>query len=194
MLIRPAMLVDLNTCLAMDADSQTQYVWQMEERDESGSILVRFQTVRLPRVMRVAYPRQRDDLLSCWENGSVILIATERPPAEPDEEEELELTVGEESLPAYGYCQLDPSPWQGLGWINHLIVDRRYRRRSVGAALLTACIAWAKHQGLDRLMGAVQTKNYPGISFCQKHGFGFCGFNEHHFPNRDIALLFTLKI
>jgi GNAT superfamily N-acetyltransferase len=192
MLIRPVMLADLNACLAMDADSQTNYVWQMEERDENDSIVVRFQTIRLPRVMRVAYPRQRDDLLSCWENGSVILVATERPVAEPDEHGSE--PAGEEPSPIYGYCQLDPSPWQGVAWINHLIVDRRFRRHSIGAALLTACIAWAKRQGLERLMGAVQTKNYPGISFCQKHGFGFCGFNEHHFPNRDIALLFVLKI
>jgi GNAT superfamily N-acetyltransferase len=193
MLIRPAMLVDLNACLALDADSQTNYVWQMEERDDNGSISVRFQTVHLPRVMRVAYPRQRDDLLSCWENGSVILIATERPAAEPDDEES-EIIVSEEPTPVYGYCQLDPALWQGLAWINHLIVDRRFRRHGIGAALLAACIAWSKHKGLERLMVAVQTKNYPGISFCQKHGFGFCGFNEHHFPNRDIALLFALKI
>jgi len=193
MLIRPALLGDLNTCLALDADSQTNYVWQMEERDDNGSISVRFQTVRLPRVMRVAYPRQRDDLLSCWENGSVILVATERSVSEPDEQEP-ELTSDEESPPIYGYCQLDLSPWQGAAWIEHLIVDRRFRRHSIGAALLTACIAWAKHKDLERLMVAVQTKNYPGISFCQKHGFGFCGFNEHHFPNRDIALLFALKI
>ena len=61
MLIRPATLADLNTCLALEADSQTDHVWQMDQRRENEGLAVRFQTVRLPRVMRVAYPRPRDD-------------------------------------------------------------------------------------------------------------------------------------
>ena len=60
--------------------------------------------------------------------------------------------------------------------------------------MLKAAQAWGQQEGLKRLMVAVQTKNYPGISFCEKHGFVFCGFNDHYFVNRDIALFFSLKI
>jgi hypothetical protein len=40
----------------------------------------------------------------------------------------------------------------------------------------------------------MQTKNYPAISFCQKHGMTFCGFNDRHFANQDIALFFALAL
>jgi ribosomal protein S18 acetylase RimI-like enzyme len=37
----------------------------------------------------------------------------------------------------------------------------------------------------------IQTKNHPAISFAQKHGFQFCGYNERYYPNGDIALFFS---
>jgi GNAT superfamily N-acetyltransferase len=94
----------------------------------------------------------------------------------------------------FGYCQLDAAPWQQSGWISHLVVGRPFRRRGIGSAMITAAKTWGKQQGLRRLMIAVQTKNYPGISFCEKQGFIFCGFNDHYFVNRDIALFFSLTI
>ena len=193
MLIRLATEADLDTCLALDADSQTDHVWQMDQRKEGDGRAVRFQTVRLPRIMRVAYPRDRDDLPACLENDSAILVATDKPAVEPDEEE-IELIEELEPARIYGFCQVDSLAWQRTCWINHLVVDRRLRRRGIGTALLHACIAWGRHHQFDRLMIAVQTKNYPGISFCEKHGFTFCGFNDQYFPNRDIALFFSLRI
>jgi len=191
MLIRSALLSDLNACLTLDANSQTDHVWQMDAREEGDGMTIRFHTVRLPRVMRVAYPRQRDDLLTCWQNGSTVLVASDRRAPEPVPEDETEKV---EMPRVFGYCQLDPAPWQQAGWISHLIVDRRYRRRGIGVAMLKAAQTWGHQQGLRRLMIAVQTKNYPGISFCERQGFVFCGFNDHYFVNRDIALFFSLKI
>ena len=194
MLIRSAVLTDLNACLALDANSQTDHVWQMDARDEAEGKVIHFHTVRLPRVMRVVYPRQRDDLLACWQDSSTVLVASDRRTEEieiegPDETEETE------DLPrVFAYCQLDAAAWQKTGWIEHLIVDRPARRRGIGSAMITAAKTWAKQQDLKRLMIAVQTKNYPGISFCEKQGFVFCGFNDHYFLNRDIALFFSLKI
>ena len=193
MLIRMAHLADLAVCAGLDADSQTNHVWQMDQRRENEHTVIRFQRVRLPRVMRVAYPRSRDDLVTCWEGDSTILIATDRPALLPDEDE----IVLEQPpiLPrVFGYCQLDVEPWQRAAWLTHLIVDRRLRRRSVGSALLTAAVAWGRRKRLQRLLVAVQTKNYPAIAFCERHGFGFCGYNDHYFPNRDIAVFFALRL
>ncbi len=185
MLIRSAVLSDLNACLALDANSQTDRVWQMDAREEGEGRVIRFHTVRLPRVMRVAYPRQRDDILDVWQAGSTVLVASDRR-ADP--------AGDQDDLPrVFGYCQLDSAPWQRVGWISHLIVDRPHRRRGIGSAMITAAKAWAAQQGLKRMMVAVQTKNYPGVSFCEKQGFVFCGFNDHYFVNRDIALFFSLK-
>jgi GNAT superfamily N-acetyltransferase len=193
MLIRLATQADVEACLALDADSQTDHVWQMDQRKEGDGTVVRFQTVRLPRIMRVAYPRSRDDLLACLEIGSTILVATDKPAPEP-EGEEIELAEALEPPQIYGFCQLDSLAWQRTCWISHLAVDRRMRRRDIGSALVQASVAWGRHHKFERLMIAVQTKNYPGISFCEKRGFTFCGFNDQYFPNRDIALFFSLRI
>ncbi|MBN1642304.1 MAG: GNAT family N-acetyltransferase [Anaerolineae bacterium] len=192
MLIRSASLIDLNACLALDANSQTDHVWQMDAREEGESKTIHFHTVRLPRVMRVAYPRQRDDLLTCWEGGSLVLVATDRRaetvvPAR-------EAREGEDVAGVYAYCQLDVVPWQRVLWIEHLIVDRPYRRRGIGTAIVAAAKAWGAQQGLTRLMIAVQTKNYPGIAFCEKQGFAYCGYNDCYYENRDIALFFSLRM
>jgi ribosomal protein S18 acetylase RimI-like enzyme len=193
MLIRPANLLDLNACLALNADSQTDHVWQMEQRSENhGRIFIRFQPVRLPRVMYVTYPRQRDDLVSCWKNDAMVLVATDKPAGEPVDDGQ---DVDQVDLPrVFGYCQLDAQPWQRAGWITHLVIDRPFRRHGIGTALLKAGRAWGRSQKLKSLVVAVQTKNYPAISFCEKHKFTFCGFNDHYFVNRDIALFFTLRL
>lgn len=200
MLIRSATIADLSACLELSADSQTDYVWQMEHRQENHTTSVRFQTVRLPRVMYVRYPRQRDDLVACWEQGSTVLVVTNKPKstAKPDDSQrdpiDEEMIPSNTTIPIFGYCQLDAEPWHKTGWITHLIVDRPYRKRGIGSALLKASAGWGKSQKLERLMIAVQTKNYPAISFCEKHNLLFCGFNDHYYLNRDIALFFTLRI
>jgi GNAT superfamily N-acetyltransferase len=189
MLLRLATLADLKACVALDADSQTDHVWQMEERQDKEGITVRFQTVRLPRLMRVTYPRRRDDLVSCWKSGSYVLVAGE------PRIQDLEAGPQEDRLAqVYGYCQLDALAWQDTGWISHLVVARSRRRQGIGAAMLKASRLWGRKNKLARLMVAVQTKNYPGICLCEKFGFVFSGFNDHYYPNRDIALFFSLRI
>lgn len=192
MLIRPAALADLSACLALDANSQTDHVWQMEAREERDIVSIRFRTTRLPRTMHVTYPRQREDLVSCWEKGTTILVSTNetsggRTTGQVDPRED-------EPVLVFGYCQLDVSLWQQAGWISHLIVERRLRHRGIGTAMLKASTAWGRKRGLEQLTVALQTKNYPAISFFEKHGFTFCGFNDRYFTNRDIALFFALRI
>jgi GNAT superfamily N-acetyltransferase len=184
LLLRSALLSDLGACLELDADSQTDHVWQMDEREENGGRVVRFQTVRLPRVMHVSYPRQRDDLMSAWEGESTILVTADRRASEEDAEPPRVLA----------FCQLDVSSWQEAGWISHLIVDRPHRRKGIATAMLQASVLWARKEGLRRLLIGVQTKNYPAICFCEKNGFVFCGFNDRYYRNRDIALFFSLRV
>lgn len=184
MLLRSADLIDLGACLGLDADSQTDHVWQMDERQENGERVLRFRTVRLPRVMHLAYPRERDDLLDAWQGGATVLVTADN--TVQGQEDELQ--------PILAYCQLDACAWQGAGWISHMIVDRPHRRRGIATAMLQASKLWARKEGLHRLMVGVQTKNYPAISFLETNGFAFCGFNDRYYKNRDIALFFTLWV
>jgi ribosomal protein S18 acetylase RimI-like enzyme len=192
MLLRSAERTDIEACLALDADSQTDHVWQMDEREENGGRAIRFQTVRLPRVMHVSYPRRRDDLLAAWEGGATVLVTADRRADEAVVEPEDEPDAAPPRLLAY--CQLDACSWQGAGWISQLIVDRPHRRRGIATAMIRASKLWARKEGLQRLLVAVQTKNYPAIRFYEKSGFKFCGFSDRYYENRDIALFFSLTV
>ncbi len=175
MIIRPVDISDLNACIALDPSFQTDHVWQMEEREEGGEILIAFRTARLPRTMRVTYPRDRGGLVEDWEQGGCVLVA-------------------EEDGEILGFLSMMPQDWHDTGWIHHLVVDRRCRRQGVGSALLNAAARWARECGLVRLTVEAQTKNYPAICFYQKHGFTFCGFNDRYYANQDIALFFALSL
>lgn len=170
--VRLAEAGDLNRCVMLDGSYQTDHVWQMDRREDDPAVSVSFRTVALPRVITVAYPGVDAALLAQrWQQGDCLLIA------------ELE---GE----FIGFLDMGPLFDQSLGWIHHLVVGRAYRRHGVGSALLHRAAQWATEQGLERLLFAVQSKNYPAMQFCRKHGFEFCGFNELHYNNQDIALFF----
>jgi ribosomal protein S18 acetylase RimI-like enzyme len=76
------------------------------------------------------------------------------------------------------------------GWITDLGVGRQWRREKLGSRLLQAAYDHAQAHDLHQLTVETQTKNYPGICFCQKNGLTFCGFNDRYYPNHDIALFF----
>lgn len=176
MQIHPAELADLNLCYQLNMAYTTDYVWQMQTRENGRTIDVRFDTVRLPRPMRVDYPRSPDELMLHWQQEGCFLVAR---------------TMNDEVL---GFLDAWPRPWQNLLWISNLVIDQAYRRQGFGSRLLKSARRWAIEHELAQLMLEIQTKNHPAISFAQKHGFQFCGYNERYYPNGDIALFFSLSV
>lgn len=174
--VRQADLVDLNSCCLLDPSYVTEYVWQMEKRQEEGVVAVTFRAVRLPRSMKVEYPRDTSDLLESWQRKNPLFVALD----------------GEGTV--RGYLSLVVQPWHGLGWIGNLVVDKGWRRCGVGTSLLGAAGEWAGRQKLRGLTLEMQTKNYPAISFARKHNFSLCGYNDHYYDNYDIALFFTRNL
>lgn len=172
MFIRPALLHDLHECFNLDSSYETDCVWQLEQREEESGISVALRKARLPRPMRVVYPPLGGELLNRWEQGGCVLVA------------ELDGQVR-------GYLDMSLQRDQKLGWVHHLTVDRPYRRRGLGTALVQEAIRWGQQRAVRRMMFAVQSKNHPAIRFCQQLGFDFCGFNDRYFSNRDIALFFV---
>jgi ribosomal protein S18 acetylase RimI-like enzyme len=175
MIVRPATLADLNACLAVDHSSITDHVWQMKAHEAESRVSVTFDTVRLPRRMQAEYPRTLDQLLEDWQRGEAFLAC------------EVDGVVR-------GYIDLLARPWQHLGWVANLAVDCEVRRRGIGTALMRHARQWAREQGLHRILVEATTKNYPAICFYEKLGFQFCGFNDHYYPNQDIALFFVLVL
>ena len=169
--IRPAWPRDLEACEALDHSYTTERVWQMETRSSNDAVAVAFRVARLPREIRVSYPRQGDELSAGWQRRDGFLVARE---------------AGR----VYGYVALDACVEQGIARVGDLVVDRSWRRRGVGTALLRAAAQWGRDHDLVRLVVEVQTKNYPAMQFCRARGLAFCGYNDHYWPTQDIVLFF----
>lgn len=172
MIVRPATLADLNECLSLDHDWVTDHVWQMQVREDEADIGVSFRTVRLPRRMRAQYPRELEQLVEDWQRDEGFWIA-------------------EVDGQVRGYIDLMARPWQGMAWLANMAVERGYRRKGIGTALMRQAREWAWDQGLTAILAEATTKNYPALCFYRRLGFEFCGFNDHYYTNQDIALFFV---
>jgi len=172
MQIYRADLRDLAACLAIDGSYETDNVWQVTQQENEEGVMTRLRRVRLPRTMPVAYPSWGEALLAHQERGDLILVATE-------------------ASEILGYIDQEAQPDQGIAWIHHLVVAAPYRRMGLGTALLVRGIQHARQMGLLHVMTVVQSKNYPAISFLQRSGFKFCGYNERYYRNHDIGLYFV---
>jgi GNAT superfamily N-acetyltransferase len=173
--VRPATADDIAAITAFDHSYSTDYVWQMDHREEDNQINVIFRQVRLPRSVRVAYPREIESLAAGWQKRRLFIVAESR---------------GE----VHGYLSVAEGAVSGAGWIAEFAVERKMRRQGLGTVLITSAVHWARKAKLQRLVVEVQSKNYPAISFCQKHGFAFCGYNDRYFANQDIALFFGMSL
>jgi len=174
LVIRSAITSDLASCLALDHTCSTDYVWQMALEARDGAIYATFRTARLPRSMKVLYPRSGEALQRSWARHDGFLVAE----------------IGGENPIVVGYLNIWEHGAQEAGWIADLAVHSPYRMRGIGAALLDAARAWAQERGLRRVIAETQTKNYPAIHFLQRRGLTFCGYSDLYYPNQDIAVFF----
>ena len=177
--IRPATEEDLPLCAQLDGAYESDYVWQMDAHTSATENRMAFRTMRLPRTVQVPYKLDPRVLAWDWQHEECFLVAAEE---EEDQEEIL------------GFLDMRIQPWERMGWAYHLVVDRKHRRRRIGASLLRTGIAWARQEGLRSVTVEVSTKNHPAIEFCQRSGFIFCGYNDLYFASRDIALFFSRHV
>jgi ribosomal protein S18 acetylase RimI-like enzyme len=147
----------------------------MDAQMSNGQMQVTFSHLRLPRSMRVEYPRTAEMLAGDWPMRDGVLIA-------------------ERDGHILGYVSLNEHTAQRAAHIGDLVVRRRYRRAGVGSQLVGGALRWARERALKQLVVEVQTKNHPAIEFLNKLGFSFCGFNDQHYLNQDIALFFSRAV
>ncbi len=169
--IRSATPADYERCVVLDHSVSTEQVWQMSLEEVDGAQTVTFRPARLPRSTKLLYPRSGDTLLDSWNGHACFLVA----------EWEQEVV---------GYVNVRYENTLEAAWIADLVVDRAFRLKGIGRALLRASREWALNQQVRRLIVETQTKNFPAISFLQKRGLALCGYNDLYYPNQDIALFF----
>ncbi|MEW6567109.1 MAG: GNAT family N-acetyltransferase [Chloroflexota bacterium] len=173
--VRPAVSSDIPDLIALDHSYSTDHVWQMDYRRLPDEVAATFRQVRLPRPMRVSYPRDPLRLADDW---------TRR----------LGLFVAEQGEARRGYLALAEGTGEAAAWVTDLVVGLRDRRQGIATKLLAAAWDWCRQQGLKRLFLEMQSKNYPAICLARKLGFVFSGYSDHYYRNEDIALFFSLDL
>ncbi len=169
--IRPVVASDLPRLMGMDHSVTSEYVWQLELRRQTGQIVASFRNVRLPRPIVLTYPNDPFSLADEWMHKAIMFTAL----AGPD---------------SVGYVALTEQP-ASAAWVTDLVVAPAWRRRGVAAALLSSAHEWGLGRGHRRLFLVMQSKNQPAIRLAQKHGYEFCGYNDHYYLTQDIALFFA---
>lgn len=173
--IRKAVSTDIADLIDMDHSYSTDHVWQMGYTVDAEEVSVAFRQVRLPRPMRVEYPRDPDRLADEWTRKAVLLVA-------------------EQEGQPIAYLALTESPALSSAWITDLVVESSHRRQGIATHLLGQIRGWCREHRLSRLFLEMQIKNYPAISLARKLGFDFSGYSDHHYLDQDIAIFFSLEI
>ncbi len=179
--IRPPTSADIPKMIGIDHEYVSDHVWQMEVQHETGQkpsdlmVEIIFRQLKLPRPVRVAYPRIPEELTKDWKERSCLLVA---------------VLKGE----VVGYTSMMLNIAPHTGWMTDLAIMRKYRRQGIGSALVLAGQDWARHKRCSRAVIEMQPKNYPAICLAQKLGYDLCGYNDHYFPNHDIALFFSISL
>lgn len=173
--IRPAIATDIPTLMGLDHTYSSECVWQMDTRAQEDQISVSFREVRLPRSVRVDYPRPPSRLADEWTRRSGILVA-----------------VLEERVVGYTSLMLELAPV--TTWVTDLAVARAARRQGIGSALVLAAQEWGEHHATRRLVLEMQPKNIAAIRLAGKLGFDFCGYNDRYYANHDIGLFFAKSL
>lgn len=171
MRIRRADLVDLNACIEMDRSYSTDYVWQVDERTKGEEISVTFRKAKLPRTAQVRLPRLQQGVLAYWQQDECFIVA--------DNDGKI-----------LGFMDMPIDADDKLAHVRYLAVDPSHRRKGIGTALLTSALAWLREQGVQGVLAEVDTRNFPAISFLQRHGFTFCGYSDQLAVGRGVRLYF----
>ena len=177
--IRDGDAEDIQKCLQLDHSYETEYVWQMQIRHEDyrDERNITLKLERLPRFIEIDYPANQARLDLITQVNHCFLVA-----------------FNKHTLEIYGYLTMFHDQAHQLGQVLDIVVTREYRHQQIGSRLINVAHIWAKAHEISRMIIETQTKNYPAISFCQKNGFSFCGFNDHYFPNQDIAVFFSQSV
>jgi ribosomal protein S18 acetylase RimI-like enzyme len=173
--IRNAASEDINSIMDLDHSFETERVWQMELEPVATMMGARFRSTRLPRPMKVNYPRNLENLAKDWKKQAAILVA--------DHEKEF-----------VGYIVISSQIAPNSAWITNWAVPAFKRRSGIGTQLLLAAQKWAQEKGFTKINLEMQSKNMAAVRLAQKMAFEFSGYSDRYYENQDITLFFTKKL
>ena len=177
LVIRDGIEIDIAHCLALDSDYQSDYVWQMTVREAAKDIQISCHEQRLPRPLDARHTPSQARLALAIRRRHCFIVLQE--------------TASSHIL---GYLSMRVDESCQLAYLQDIVVDKACRRQSLGARLIHVAQLWARENQLHQIIFEIPTTNYPCILFAKAQGFVFCGFNDHHFPDREIALFFGMSI
>ncbi len=183
--IRMGTEADIPACLAIDDSISTDWVLYLEQAGEAPEL-----TFQLAW-RRVAEGRRRDflvdeDFFQRWlERGASLLMV--------------------EADAAIRGRMLVWEMWNRTLAVEDVAVDRPYRGRGLGKALLGQAKRIAAEQGLRAVSWEAQTDNRQAIEFLLRRGFRLSGLNHMLYQNdgserqlapdfRGLGLFFTLAL
>ncbi len=173
--IRPAEIEDMLPCSRLDSSYTTDYVWQMQFRENERMAQSTFTRIRLPRTMTVSWPFGPEDTLTVFQQASYLFVAHR----------------GDAII---GYISGMLESWHNTLTLDTLTVHPQYRRQGAAKALLNVAKTFALENNCLQITMTMQTKNHPAITFAQKQGAILCGYHDKYYPNGDIALIFALPL
>lgn len=168
--IRPTISSDLKALIELEHYVDTTHVWQMDVASDLEQIDVKFREIRLPRAVRLVYPRKAEEIADTWTRKHLFLTALHQ------------------SQPV-AYLAIEIEQTQ-TARVTDLVVSEKLRRQGIANALLIAAREWAKQRGLKRMVLEMQAKNHAAIQLAKKLGYEFCGFCDDYFTNHDIGVFF----
>lgn len=170
--IRPAFAEDVSDLLDFEHGYYSDFVWQMGLDLNSESTKTDFRRTRLPRRVFVPYPRNREEIFKAMPQAEAFLVAKL------------------ENHPV-GYIKVFAEGETKIARVTDLVVSAPMRRQGIGSGLLLAAMDLITHRKFDAMVLEIQSKNDPAIAMATKFGFKFCGFRDHYFPNKELAIFFS---
>ena len=177
LVFRDAVEADIPYCLALESEYQTEHVWQMTVQELAEEIQVNCRRQRLPRRLDSRHLTDPGHLETALMRDHCFVVIQHS-----------------ETNHIFGFVSMRIDSNSKVAYLQDIVIDRPYRRRSLGSRLVHVARVWASEFNLRQIIFEIPTTNYPCILFAQALGFSFCGFNDHHFTNREIAIFFSLSI
>lgn len=175
--IRDGVETDIPFCRELRSDYQTEHVWQMTVQELTDQVQISYRRQRLPRPLVASHETDPRHLEMAIRRRHCFVVVQDR-----------------DSHRILAFISMRVDETSEIAYLQDIVVDRPYRRQSLGSRLVNVARVWARENELRQIMFEIATTNYPCIQFAQDQGFVFCGFNDRHLPSREIAVFFSVSV